>query len=96
MKKIEINDVIRIGKEASKVLGLEEGEKIEVDHWYEVVNCEDSVIKKVPEIWDDKFEEYKTVEEFFGENCENFLDCEIVGKKAEDFTIFPYWEWTLV
>ena len=94
MKKIVVNDIVRIGKEASKVLGIPEGRDIVVEEWYTEWNDVKEEVQRGPMIWDEEYEIYNSLEDFFGEDLKNFLDCEIVGRKAEDFTIFPYWEWS--
>ena len=93
IQKIEVGDIVKIGFEASKVLGIEEGSRIEIDYWYGFVNERGEEVEKMPVIWDDVLEEFVSVKQIFGKDFERFLDCEIVGRKAEDFTIFPYWEW---
>ena len=93
MQKIEVGDVIKIGRKASEILGMQEGARIEIDSWFGNVNERGEVIERIPVIWDDVLEEFVSVKQIFGHDFENFLDCEIIGRKAEDFTIFPYWEW---
>ena len=71
---------IKIGKEYSKEYGFTEGEIIElIEGHFEHDNGLYTEDQTAPSIWDEKQKDFESIYHLFGNEFENFLDCEVVS-----------------
>lgn len=80
--KLSVGTKIRLGEkfvEQSGYKGWKSGDVITlVEGYFEWDNGLYTVEETAPSIWDDKRKEFSSIYHMFGNNLEDFMDCEIV------------------
>lgn len=77
--QLKIGTKIKIGKEYSSRHELEEGVVIELTEGeFEYDNGLFMVPEYAPSVWNELQNEYDSIFHLFGNDLENFLDCEII------------------
>lgn len=78
--ELKVGTKIKIGKLSSEKCGHKEGEVIElIEGWFEHDNglyCEDV---SEASIWDEEAKDFDSIYHIFGNDLEDFLDCEILN-----------------
>lgn len=78
-EKLVVGAKIKIGKLYAEKFGFDEGQIIElVLGYFEHDNGLYTETQITPAIWDEHQKEYDSIYHLFGNNLENFLDCEII------------------
>lgn len=76
---LKVGTKIRIGKKYSDEYGFEHNEVIElVEGFFEEYNGLYCYTSTAPSIWNEDQKEFDSIYHLFGNDLENFLDCEIV------------------
>ena len=79
-KTLIIGAKIKIGKQYAEEFGFDEGEVITlVDGSFEHDNGLYTETESCPAIWCDVQKDFDSIYHLFGNNFENFLDCEVVS-----------------
>ena len=78
-KTLIVGCKIKIGAKYSKEHGFDEGEIIElIEGSFEYDNGLYTENQYTPSIWDERENDFDSIYHLFGNNFENFLDCEVV------------------
>jgi len=78
-KKLIVGAKVKFGKEYAKFSKSIEGEVIElIEGEFEYDNGLYTEIQTAPSIWDARQKDFDSIYHLFGNNLENFLDCEII------------------
>lgn len=78
--KLQIGTKIKIGKEYSKHSNFNHGDIIElIEGEFEYDNGLYTEIQKAPSIWNDRRKEFDSIYYLFGNDLEDFEDCEIIN-----------------
>ena len=78
-KNLKIGTKIKIGKKYSEQYGFSEGEIITlIEGNFEHDNGLYTETEYYPAIWDEKLKDFDSIYHLFGNEFENFLDCEII------------------
>lgn len=76
---LEVGMKIKIGEKYSTKYGFEPNEVIElVEGYFDEYNGLYNYTSKAPAIWNEHQEEFDSIFHLFGNNLENFMDCEIL------------------
>jgi hypothetical protein len=76
-----IGSKIKIGKKYSEEFGFKEGDIIElVEGTFEHDNGLYTETQTAPSIWDEKQKDFESIFHLFGNNMENWMDCELLTK----------------
>ena len=79
-ERVFFKDWEDFGKEYSKEYGFTEGEIIElIEGHFEHDNGLYTEDQTAPSIWDEKQKDFESIYHLFGNEFENFLDCEVVS-----------------
>lgn len=79
---LEIGTEIKIGKSYAEQYGFEKGEIIElIEGCFDEDNGLYCYTSTAPAIWNADQDEFDSIYHLFGNNFENFMDCEIINKK---------------
>lgn len=78
-EKLVVGAKIKIGKLYAEEFGFDEGQIIElVQGYFEHDNGLYTETQMAPAIWVEDQKEYDSIYHLFGNNLENFLDCEVI------------------
>lgn len=78
--KLVVGTKIKFGKKFAELFGLEEGEIIElVEGSFEYDNGLYTENQTAPSVWDENLKDFYSIYHLFGNDLEDFMDCEIVS-----------------